>query len=68
MDVSPTNIAMGASSAKKTVYWRWAFTGAQSENYKSSQTDSTDSAFGFGAITSDATVQVTATVTVTQVE
>lgn len=68
MDVSPTNIAMGASSAKKTVYWRWAYTGAQSDNYKSTQTDTTDTALGFGANTSAATVQVTATVTVTQVD
>lgn len=66
LDVSSADINMGASSTPMTVYWRWAYTGAQSANYKSTQTDATDTALGFGANTSAATVQVTATVTVTQ--
>ena len=68
LDVSSTAINMGASSTTMTVYWRWAYTGAQSTNYTSTQTDATDTALGFGANTSAATVQVTATVTVTQVD
>lgn len=61
MNVSPTNIAMGASSAKKTVYWRWVY-------YKDAEGDVADTALGFGANTSAATVEVNATVTVTQVD
>lgn len=61
MDVSTTNIAMGASSAKKTVYWRWVY-------YEDTEGDVADTALGFAANTSAATVQVTATVTVTQVD
>lgn len=61
MDVSTTNIAMGASSAKKTVYWRWVY-------YEDAAGDVADTALGFAANTSAATVQVTATVTVTQVD
>lgn len=61
MDVSTTNIAMGASSAKKTVYWRWVY-------YEDADGDATDTELGFAANTSAATVQVTATVTVTQVD
>lgn len=66
LNVAQTDIAMNASSATKKVYWRWAYTGAESTNYTSSQTDATDTALGFNANTSAATVQVTATVTVTQ--
>ena len=68
LNVAQTDIAMNASSATKKVYWRWAYTGAESTNYTSSQTDATDTALGFNANTSAATVQVTATVTVTQAD
>ncbi len=65
-NVPTTDINMGQSSQTLTVKWRWAFTGAQSSNYTSTQTDTTDTALGFAANTSAPTVQVTATVTVTQ--
>lgn len=68
LNVSATNIAMKGGNAVKTLYWRWAFTGAESTNYTSSQTDVTDTLLGFAANTSPATVEVTATVTVTQVD
>lgn len=48
-----------------TVQWRWAFTGAESENFTSAQTDSTDTALG---ATGTATVTVAAVVTATQVD
>ena len=62
LNVAATNIAKGASSATKTVHWRWAFTGAEG-------VDAADTALGFSANSSPApSVQVTAAVTVTQVE
>ena len=62
LNVAATNIAIGASSTTKTVYWRWAFTGAEG-------VDAADTALGFSANSSPApSVQVTAAVTVTQVE
>lgn len=64
--VNTTNIDMGAT-ATKTIQWRWAYTGAQSANYTTTQTDTTDTALGFAANTTPAPkVQVTAAVTVTQ--
>ena len=56
------------ATANITIKWRWAFTGAQSTNYTSSQTDATDTALGFAANTSAPTVTVSGTVTVTQVD
>lgn len=67
-NVNATEIDMG-DTATTTVYWRWAFTGAQSTNYQSTQTDASDTALGFSANSNPApSVQVTATVTVTQVD
>ena len=65
--VSATAIDMN-DTATLTVYWRWAFTGAASTNYTSTQTDVTDTALGFAANTAAPTVEVTATITVTQVD
>ncbi len=65
--VSATDINMNAT-ATLTLYWRWAFTGSASTNYTSSQTDITDTALGFAANTTAPTVQVRATITVTQVD
>ena len=51
-DASLTNIAINmgaAASDTATVYWRWAFTGAESANYTSTQTDTTDTALGIAA-------------------
>ena len=47
------------------VYWRWAFIGAESTNYTSSQTDATDTDLGIGGT---ATITVKATITATQVD
>lgn len=68
LNVAATNIAMKNGNATLKVYWRWAFTGDASTNYTSSQTDATDTSLGFAANTTAPTVQLTATVTVTQVD
>ena len=65
--VSATAINMG-SSANLTLYWRWAFTGAQSTNFTSTQTDPSDTTLGFAANTTRPTVELTATITLTQVD
>ncbi len=49
-----------------SVYWRWAFTGDASTNFKSSQTDSSDNALGTAETAP--TVTVSATATFTQVD
>ena len=67
LSVATTTIAMGAS-ATTTVYWRWAFTGAQSSNFTTTQNEVTDTALGIAARTSAAQVQVNATITATQVD
>lgn len=78
LDVSATDIAMAGGTYNTaddtdtlTVYWRWAFIGAESINYTSAsnqeQTDATDTALGFAANTTRPTVTVTANVTFTQV-
>ena len=65
--VSATDIGMGDTETL-TLYWRWAFTGDASTNYTTEQTDVTDTALGFAANTTAPTVEVTATITVTQVD
>ncbi len=65
-----TKLAMdnGTDSTKDiTVKWRWAYEGTNSENFKSSQTDTTDTALG-KETTNVAKLTVKATVTVTQVD
>ena len=66
-DVStPVTLAMGQTTATSvTVQWRWAFTGAQSENFKTSQTDTTDTGLGKDGT---ATITVQAKITVDQVD
>ena len=61
---TPVAINKGADTTI-TVYWRWAFTGAQSDNYTSTQTDVTDTTLG--AAGTD-TISVAATITATQVD
>ena len=68
INVPATAINMGQTASTLTVKWRWAFTGNDSTNYTSTQTDATDTALGFAANTAAPTVQVNATVTVTQVD
>ena len=62
-NVAATTIAMNDSDTV-TIGWRWAFTGAGSSNFTSSQTDATDTALGL----STPTVTVEATLTVNQVD
>lgn len=64
---TPKTVAMNGASQTTTVYWRWAFTGGDSSNYTTSQTDTTDTKLGTDAVTTPATVKVQATVTVNQV-
>ena len=68
INVPATAINMGQTASTLTVKWRWAFTGNESTNYASTQTDTTDTALGFAANDTAPTVQVNATVTVTQVD
>lgn len=65
-DVSTTNLTMETGSVEITVQWRWAFEGSSSANYTSSQTDTTDT--NLGTATPTAEVQVSAKITVTQVD
>lgn len=60
-----TKLAMDNGSNTITVQWRWAFVGADSENYKA-QTDAADTALG--EADTAATLTVTAAVTATQVD
>ena len=48
-----------------TIKWRWAFTGADSSNYKTAQTDANDTTLG---IAGTAAPTVKAKVVVTQVD
>lgn len=68
INVPATAINIGQTASTLTVKWRWAFTGSDSTNYASTQTDATDTALGFAANGTAPTVQVNATVTVTQVD
>ncbi|MBQ9960947.1 MAG: hypothetical protein IJP00_03480 [Firmicutes bacterium] len=65
-NVAATNIAMNGGTATIKIQWRWAFTGAQSENYTSSQTDITDT--DLGKADTLAKPSVTAKITATQVD
>lgn len=61
---TPVRVNMGGQ-ANVTIQWRWAFTGAASENYTSTQTDVTDTTLGTNGT---ATISVKADVTVTQID
>ena len=67
INITDKAIAMGASDTVK-VEWRWAYEGSGSTNFKTSQTDTTDTKLGTDAQTSAATLTVTANVTATQVD
>lgn len=67
LNATTADIDMGDTETL-SVYWRWAFTGAESESFTSTQTDVSDTALGFAANTSRPTVTVTGTITVTQVD
>ena len=61
-------IGGGTTTKDITVYWRWAFTGDQSTNFKTTQTDLTDTAAGVAAQDADQTITITATITATQID
>lgn len=63
-DVAATAINMNADTTI-TIQWKWAFTGAASENYKTAQTDVTDTGLGLDGTD---TITVKADITVTQVD
>lgn len=67
-DITNENLAMTDGTETETIYWRWAFTGDESTNYKSTQTDETDTALGIAAQTTAPTVTVKATITAEQVD
>ena len=61
--VATDTLAIGSTTPQSdsvTVYWRWAFTGADSDNYTATQTDATDTALGEAASAPTVTVQVKA--------
>ena len=64
-DVDATAINANGSEATIKVQWRWAFEGTGSENFKTAQTDETDTEFGTAAAS---TITVSAKVTATQVD
>ncbi|MBR1802460.1 MAG: hypothetical protein IJ777_00560 [Clostridia bacterium] len=61
-----TEIAIGAKADTTTVYWRWSFEGSDSTDYKTTQTDETDTTLGIKG--SAASVQVKATIEARQVD
>ena len=68
LNIDDAAIAMLTGTSTVNVYWRWAFEGADSENFTSSQTDVTDTNLGIAAQTSAPVLTVTAAVTFTQVD
>ena len=60
-----TTMNPDSSEATIKVQWRWAFEGTGSENFKTAQTDETDTEFGKAAAS---TITVSAKVTATQVD
>lgn len=61
--VSTATINMNGGEDAITIQWRWAFTGAESVNYTTTQTELTDTALGNAGT---ATISVQAIVNVTQ--
>lgn len=71
-DLTTTNftdktLAIGASEVSYTVYWRWVFDGTTSGAHNG-QTDATDTALGIAAQTTAPTVEISMSITVTQVD
>ena len=62
--------AANGNKVEKTIQWRWSFVGADSTNYKTTQTDTTDTNLGFAANRTNQvpSVAVTADITFTQVD
>ena len=64
--VSAADLAIGSTTQTVSVYWRWAFEGKDSTNYKTTQTDTTD--YTLGTASTAPTVKVEASTVFTQVD
>ncbi len=64
--VSAADLAIGSTTQKVSVYWRWAFEGKDSTNYKTTQTDTTD--YTLGTASTAPTVKVEVSTVFTQVD
>ena len=68
INVTGKDIAKSNGTETVTVKWRWAFEGVSSTNFKTSQTDNTDTALGVAAQTTPGELKVKVDVTATQVD
>lgn len=64
--VLAADLAIGSTTQKVSVYWRWAFEGKDSTNYKTTQTDTTD--YTLGTASTAPTVKVEVSTVFTQVD
>lgn len=64
--ISAADLAIGSTTQTVSVYWRWAFEGKDSTNYKTTQTDTTD--YTLGTASTAPTVKVEASTVFTQVD
>lgn len=64
--VSAADLAIGSPTQTVSVYWRWAFEGKDSTNYKTTQTDTTD--YTLGTASTAPTVKVEVSTVFTQVD
>ena len=64
--ISAADLAIGSTTQKVSVYWRWAFEGKDSTNYKTTQTDTTD--YTLGTASTAPTVKVEVSTVFTQVD
>ena len=64
--VSAADLAIGSTTQTVSVYWRWAFEGKDSTNYKTTQTDTTD--YTLGTASTAPTVKVEVSTVFTQVD
>ena len=67
-DLTGVDIAMKIGTDTQTVYWRWVFDNEVTANGHAGQTNTTDTALGYGANSADIQVTITATITVEQVD
>ena len=64
--ISAADLAIGSTTQTVSVYWRWAFEGKDSTNYKTTQTDTTD--YTLGTASTAPTVKVEVSTVFTQVD
>ena len=68
INVTGKDIAKSNGTETINVKWRWAFEGSSSTNFKTSQTDNTDTALGVAAQTTPGELTVKVDITATQVD